>query len=97
MEQRLNRLPSSPRSHFPPETWRMLPLRPDERRARDAEAVRERHQLKLKPVPAVRPMLAEQAGPLLELVLPVQAERLQAAELELLAEPPAERPVPASW
>jgi hypothetical protein len=71
----------------------MLPLRPDERRARDAEAVRERHQLKLK----LKPMLAEQAGPLLELALPVQAERLQAAELELLAEPPAERPVPASW
>ena len=94
MEQRLNRLPSSPRSHFPPETWRMLPLRPDERRARDAEAVRERHQL--KPVLAV-PMLAAQAVALLELVLPVQAERLQAAELELLAEPPAERPVPASW
>jgi hypothetical protein len=33
----------------------------------------------------------------LVLVLPVQAERLQAAELELLAEPPAERLVPASW
>ena len=77
----------------------MLPLRPDERRARDAEAVRERHQLKmkLKSVLAARPMLVAQAGPLLELVLPAQAERLQAAELELLAEPPAERPVPASW
>jgi hypothetical protein len=75
----------------------MLPQHQDERRARDAEAVRKRHQLKLKQVPAVRPMLAAQAGPLLELVLPVQAERLQAAELELLAELPAERPVPASW
>jgi hypothetical protein len=75
----------------------MLLQHPDVRRARDAEAARERHQLKLKPVLAVRPMLAAQAGPLLELVLPVQAERLQAAELELLAELPAERPVPASW
>ena len=97
MEQRLNRLPSSPRSHFPPVTWLTLPQRQDVRHARDAEAevVRERHQL--KPVLAVRPMLAAQAVALLELVLPVQAERLQAAELELLAEPPAERPVPASW
>ena len=77
----------------------MLPQHPDVRRAHDAEAARERHQLKLKPVLAV-PMLAAQAVPLLELVLPVlpvQAELLQAAELELLAEPPAERPVPASW
>ena len=85
MEQRLNRLPSSPRSPFPPETWRMLPLRPDERRARDAEAVRERHQLKMK----LKSVLTAQAGPLLELAVPLQV-------LPAAREPQAGLPEP-SW
>jgi hypothetical protein len=74
----------------------MLQQHPDERRARDAEAARERHQQKLRLalVPAelvsvqpVEPVLAELA---LELAVPLQ---VQPAALE----PPAERPVPASW
>ena len=85
MEQRLNRLPSSPRSHFPPVTWLTLPQRQDVRHARDAEAevVRERHQLKLKPV------LTAQAGPLLELAVPLQV-------LPAAREPQAGLPEP-SW
>ena len=85
MEQRLNRLPSSPRFPFPPVTWLTLPQRLDVRCARDAEAevVRERHQLKLRLV------LAAQAGPLLELAVPLQV--LAAAQ-----EPQAELPEP-SW
>ena len=69
----------------------MLPLRPDERRARDAEAavVRERHQLKLALVPAEL-VSVQPVEPVLVLAVPLQV-------LHAAREPPAERPVPASW
>jgi hypothetical protein len=69
----------------------MLQQHPDERRARDAEAARERHQQKLRLALVPAELVSVQpVEPVLELAVPLQ---VQPAALE----PPAERPVPAFW